>query len=986
MLRLIMQIQIVYFVVFVFASLINSVVHAQLEVPAHLRWKTLHTPHFEVIHNAKQQDLGRLYAHKLEEAYFALQPYFKSFPEKTIVVINDKTDITNGYATRLPYPHIMAYPVLPGPEDSLSDIGDWAFELLVHEYAHILNFEPANGIMVPLRSVFGTVIAPNILLPNWWKEGLAVELETRTGTHGRLRSTYQDAMIRSFVNENRLSSFTIAQANEYAPSWPRGMRPYIFGSLFWSYLLEKDDVHIVSNLNERQGQRVPYFIEAPFKEAVGEDYESFYLQMLNNLEDITKKQISTLSQEPFTPMLVSNHDVVTMTAPAISPNGKHMAFIVETDSGSRSIKLIDRPEDGSSFYESRHIKTIDNLNEALEPLTSEPSLGGSIQRVSWFPQSDKVVYDKIDVTNRIERYSDLYLYDLSAKKLERLTRGLRGREPSVSPRGDRIVFIKLSGGKTALAELSGEDFREEKILFEAPLQERVSYPSYLNDEQIIFSRRDTQGNEGLVILEKSTNDLRAVLTEFPNSRFARLTNDGVLFASSKNGVPNLYLADEELTSARPLTHVMTAAFAGDIDPLKKEIYFSNLTANGNRIAAVLPENWNKSNSLPKVNSLLGSRYKDNSALIQDRQKKADEALAQSSVEDYAPGSYLLPRYWIPFIAGTSSDTGFILSAQTSGFDPLKKHSYTLAGTWDTAQDRGSIEMSYLNQTTSLPFAFLGFQRNSYLGTVSNEFRDLGASLFALPDVFTLSRYASLQAGWQYLERSQHGLESKRTGPTAMFSFANYSKAGNQISPEGGGSFYLGATHYLEINDYLSHSQFMGGGQIYLSKWLPSRHAVLLRTNILYTPEKILSIYGASTEPVVFIPDSPLPQYILRGYRRGQVYGRNLATLSTEYRFPIKNIYSGSGTDPLYLRRFAGALVVDGAAADGVFINDFDKNYVFAERTDMKKIYWSAGVEFKVDTTLGYVIPATFIVGYYSALSAPHGPEGSIATTLQISGF
>ena len=101
---------------------------AQLEVPPQLKWKTLRTPHFEVIFNAEQQDLGYLYAEKLEKAYSELRSYFHSRPDKTIVIINDKTDVTNGYATRIPYPHIMAYPVLPGPEESLSDTGDWAFE------------------------------------------------------------------------------------------------------------------------------------------------------------------------------------------------------------------------------------------------------------------------------------------------------------------------------------------------------------------------------------------------------------------------------------------------------------------------------------------------------------------------------------------------------------------------------------------------------------------------------------------------------------------------------------------------------------------------------------------------------------------------------------------------------------------------------------------------------------------------------------------
>ena len=140
------------------------------EVPASWSFVILKSAHFDIVVNARQQDLGQFYAFKLEEAYDFLNPLFTDKPERTVVIINDKTDVTNGYATGIPYPHIMAYPVLAGPSESLGESGDWALELLSHEYTHILTFEPATGFMKYLRFVFGTIVSPNILLPRWWKE------------------------------------------------------------------------------------------------------------------------------------------------------------------------------------------------------------------------------------------------------------------------------------------------------------------------------------------------------------------------------------------------------------------------------------------------------------------------------------------------------------------------------------------------------------------------------------------------------------------------------------------------------------------------------------------------------------------------------------------------------------------------------------------------------------------------------------------------
>lgn len=965
---------------------------AQLEVSPEIEWKTLKTPHFEIIFNAKQQDLGLLYAQKLEKAYYALHSYFHSFPEKTVVVINDKTDITNGYATRIPYPHIMAYPVLPGPEESLADTGDWAFELLAHEYTHILNFEPANGVMKPLRAVFGNIVAPNLLLPQWWKEGLAVDMETRLGDHGRLRSYYQDATIRAMVEDETFFSYDIAEVNEQIPTWPRGMRSYLFGSLMWSQMTAEKGETIAGALNERQGFRAPYFIETPANELLGRNYTSAYEKMMNETTLRVQDQMKTLRESRLTPVIIPQNSFISVTAPAISPNGKHLAIITEDDTNSRSVRIITKEADGQSFLDAKSADTIEKFNQSFEPsLQKDGPPTGSIQRVSWFPNSEKIVYDKIDYTNRYERYSDLYVYNLATKKTAALSKGLRGREPSVSPDGNAIVFVKLEAGRTHLSLLklsasgnASESSTENQnnILYSGELQDRISYPIFWDQETILFSLRKIDGSEKLYRYALSTKKVDVLFPEYENIRFPRKTSEGLLFTSGKNGVLNLYLANSDLKTARPVSHTSTAFFTADIDPLRKEIFATHMTSQGPKVAAILPQDWKGTpQELPVISSLMADRYpqkpKNEIVLAQ-----AQEAMSQAKIEDYSPYGYLWPQYWFPFFSGSTSSAGVVLMAQTSGFDPLKKHSYTLAGSWDTGLNRGSVEGTYLNQVTSLPFGAVVYKRSSYLGTTANEIDDFGASLAALPNMFWVSKYTNLQVGWEYLERSMANVSTKRTGPYMMLHHANYSMSGAQISPETGGGFYLGAYNYIPQDGYLSHSKFLAGGEIYLSKFLPKHHAIMLRTNGLYTPEKISSIYGVSTDSLVFIPDSPLPQYVLRGYNRGQIYGRNLVSMNAEYRMPLLTLYRGSGTDPLFLRRLSGAIIADGAMADGGFINTDGS----AEAINMKRSFWSAGAEARLETTIGYVLPVNLVFGYYFAFNTDRGTAGMFGTTLQISGF
>lgn len=949
---------------------------AQLEVQPNLKFKTLHTDHFEVIYNAEQQDLGVLYAQKLENAYFALSHYFSQAPAKTVVIINDKTDITNGYATRIPYPHIMAYPVLPGPEESLADTGDWAFELLAHEYTHILNFEPAAGVFHGLRAIFGNVMAPNLLLPRWWKEGLAVQMETRLSHHGRLRSFYQDATLRALAEADRLDNYSLAEANEFIPGWPEGSRPYLFGSIMWSQMISDRGDAVIDTLNQRHGGRVPFFVEQPARDEFGRSYVTEYERALHETELRAQEQLKFLKSTPPTPLQPLGLNSKYISAPAVSYDGKYLAVIAVSDIDRREIKLLKRNPQSGNFVDGEEMKTLEEFKEKeILPATHDGPPSGSIQRVSWFHHKPKLIYDKVDATNRIERYSDLFTYDLQTQKTENLTKSLRAREPSLSPDDRSVVFVKLYAGKTALGLLHLSENREVDILFTSQLQERISSPVFLSSTEILFSLRREGGEERLYKYSVATNTMEAVLGDYPDARFAEVTPQGVFFTSSVSGTHNIYQADLALKTARPVSHTTSAFFSFGLDPQNQDLYATHMSAHGAEVVRLERKDWiTTPATLPRIKPLFADRYPDPPRFAKPELKY--------ETEDYSVGSYLLPRYWIPFFASSTSDTGMVLQAATSAFDPLKKHTYTIAGSWDTALNRGSVQGSYLNQQTSLPVLASLYQSNSYLSDVNNRITDTGGALSVLPDVFRLSRYLTLQAGWQYFERETNfgANQVKRTGPLAILSYANYSQAGNQISPEDGFGVYLGAYNYIQTQDYLHHSQFTAGGVIYDSHFLPERHALMLKVNGVYTPEEISPLYGVQTNSLPITQDTTLPIYVMRGYKTGQFFGRNLINSNFEYRFPLKRIYRGSGTDPFYLQRLNGAFVADGVAVDGRYVNEKDQVY---EVVDLKRQFFTLGAEARLETTIGYTFPIQFVLGYYVAMNTPTGPTGSLGLNLQI---
>ncbi|NIX22337.1 MAG: hypothetical protein GWN07_21890, partial [Actinobacteria bacterium] len=61
--------------------------------------------------------------------------------------------------------------------------------------------------------------------------------ESRLTEAGRTRGSYHEMQIRTAALEGRFES--IGQAAGESPLWPGGNRPYVYGSLFFDFLLER---------------------------------------------------------------------------------------------------------------------------------------------------------------------------------------------------------------------------------------------------------------------------------------------------------------------------------------------------------------------------------------------------------------------------------------------------------------------------------------------------------------------------------------------------------------------------------------------------------------------------------------------------------------------------------------------------------------------------------------------------------------------------
>lgn len=913
-------------------------------------WKTLRTENFDVIVSAEQQDLGLYYAQAAEKAYSQLRTIFPQLQARLIVVVNDTTDVTNGYATRIPYPHIMVFTAPAFEHDSLAEAGHWARELMVHELTHILQFEPASGFYTFLRPVFGTVVAPNLLMPLWWKEGMAVEMETRFSPRGRLRSTYQDAVLRSFVAEKKLENFDLAQANETLPSWPLGTRPYLFGSLLFSEIQKDSGKQQASGiLTLRQSSRVPYFIEAPMHELLERSYETQYNLAMNSVREQAEQQLAQLLTAPLTP--VTKKISSFSFQPRYSARHEILAT-VKSHKGKTKINFYDR--------QGKEIELKDNPT-------------GQLTGFDFHPIEKKIIYSKIEKVDPAHNFSDLYIYDLDSDKSTQLTKSQRARNASWSEDGKNAVFVTTFAGQSQLRIINTET-RIVSFILNSGFKDRYESPIFWNRQQLFAVKIDSDGRHHLVSVDIESRKETILTSDFTQIRFLRKQNSRLYFAATLNGVYNIY-STEDFQTAAAQTHLTTGTWSFTLASDEKKAWASVMTSEGLQVAEISLEP--RTAPLPRIENAIGNRY---------RYVEEPTANLKYSASDYRAAPHLLPRYWIPFVSTSSSGQGLFLQATTSAHDPLNIHSYSLAASYDSELKRGNFNGFYLNSVWSLPWQVASTTQSRALGTVSDIVQTTTHSAAVLPSLFSLSQNLSLHLGAQ-LEQVRYTSDTQHWGPYLQVMYKDYEQNIYQISPETGWGALLKLeklykNHENVINTARDYERVTLTTIAFMSQFLPEQHALMIRYSGQLTFSSVLGRFGGSSSAAFIDSDGLTPQYVIRGYPNAQFFGRSISNINLEYRFPLTRIDRGSGSDAYFLKELSGAIVADGLSTEGSALTE-NQTYRAQRLNDS---VWSAGAELRLGSTIGYILPIQFILGYYYPFSPLYASSPLLGTTLQLGGF
>src|SRR5262245_16475893 len=168
-----------------------------------LEWRTISTDHFDVHFHQGIERVADEFSGMAEDVYLTLQDEIRWRPNPRIqVVLVDRTDSANGFATAIPYPAITIYVTAPTEGSTLSLYEEWNRAIFTHELTHVLHLDTNHGIVRVTRALCGRIASTNSVSPGWMIEGFATFEETRQTNAGRGRSEAADMLKRTAVLED----------------------------------------------------------------------------------------------------------------------------------------------------------------------------------------------------------------------------------------------------------------------------------------------------------------------------------------------------------------------------------------------------------------------------------------------------------------------------------------------------------------------------------------------------------------------------------------------------------------------------------------------------------------------------------------------------------------------------------------------------------------------------------------------------------------
>jgi Tol biopolymer transport system component len=952
------------------------------------QWLTLETPHFELHFYPEEQEFAVRSARVAERAYRLITRYLNWEPGgKVSVLLTDQGDAANGGASSVPYNFIYAYGAPPDGLDELSDFDDFVKLLITHELTHVVHLDTMLSWCPRLvNSLLGKIYAPNLSQPTWFIEGLAVMMETRQTTAGRLRSSFYDMHLRVPYLEGRLLDLDKVTVGYGPLVYPGGTVPYLYGSAMLRYIEDRYGPGKVREISHRYGNEcIAGGINRIAAHAVGQPYTStFGPDVWNDWRRSASHRYSLEIEEAARRGLTTAR---RLTFDAPSPRGTLPRPVFFRDG-----TLIYQRENNDQEPAYVRLNPSTGEREALlaahggGPAAPTPDGRGFVfQRVNYIPLGWRISgYTHTS-------WDDIFHFDLASRSVRPITFGYRAHEPDVSPDGSQVACVITTerARQLAIVPIGGG---APQVL--APDARGLAYtPTFSPDGKMIaYSRMKPGGFRDIHLYDLMARTDRALTVDRAMDVDPRFTPDGryLLWASDRTGIYDVYAYEMATAQLYQVTNVLTGAFQPAVSSDGTQLVYTGFTSEGFDLYAMPFDPKSFRLAQPFANARLDAPTDlDADSDSPDSVVGAEGTPTIMRTTNYKPWKYLYPRTWNVRVYSDALGMGASGFISTTIIDPVGNHNISANLLVPTIGDP-SINVGY-SYTRLFPSFDLNFRRTAQqipglvVDGVNTNYRQHvigGTASTRLTYLQTASSSGELSFGYDYnaygpadplpVADPTGGIIVKpEIGPDAnvflWWYFSNVHSWHYSISSQEGRFVRLN----LRFSDPTLGGRFhttelTASWQEYLTPPWARLHALaLLWSGGIGIGDKrdffgLGGFYDQDVLKTLFL-GRPQCCTFLRGYPANSFVGDHYEIVSAEYRAPLLRIERGYRTFPAYFRSLWGAAFVDAGNA-------------FQGRFEPSQLKADVGAEANLTFNLAYYLETQLKIGYAHGFSAPGGGQ------------
>jgi Tol biopolymer transport system component len=559
----------------------SSIVLAQEEFyHPELEWQTIETKHFLVHFHNGAEWTGHEVAKIAESIYGPVTKMYDHEPDQRVsIIIRDHDDYSNGAAYFFDNRIEIWAPAL---DFELRGTHPWLWNVISHEFTHIVQIQTAMKFGRKVPGIYLQWLGyekerrpdvlygyPNVivsypfsgfLVPSWFAEGTAQYNNPMLGYD--YWDSHRDMILRMYMIDGNPLGWE--EMGVFGKTSLGNESSYNAGFSIVGYIGQKYGVEKLQEISRHLAAPFRLTIDGAIEATLGKTGEQLYQEWkvgkTTHYMHIKDSLNSTLKEGT-----IIEHDGFGNFYPVFSPDGSKIAYI--SNKGEDYLSL-------SSVY-LYDLKT--KTSKKIVPLVRSS--------LSFSPDGQYLYYAQITRENpHWSGYSDLYRYDLSAEKEERLTYGLRAFNPKLSSDGKKLVFAFGGDGSLNIGTCD-RDGKNISRVTNFRNGEQVYTPVWSNDGKKIAFGYSVEHNQSLALID-SNGEKYQLLSRPGDCRNPFFASDSTLYYSwDRGGIFNIYSLNLKTNSEQQVTSVLGSAFLPTLDT-KGNLIYVTYTSSGYKIALI----------------------------------------------------------------------------------------------------------------------------------------------------------------------------------------------------------------------------------------------------------------------------------------------------------------------------------------------------------------------------------------------------------------